>query len=213
MSSVEKIEPGSMKDRVLKELANGPRSRTELCTNCNIGGKWLDLTLKSLEASGLIKREGKTSGLLWLLADQAVKDEDHKRCSHPNCRQVKPKSEFHKNASMPDGLQSWCKDCTRAATGSTERKKPKADPPAPTPAAPAAPATSFALDPEAESSKADAPAVFIIPTELGVYARVERERVYLSQPLHDHVDRSIHLSRARALELGRWLVANLGADQ
>jgi hypothetical protein len=36
-----------------------------------------------------------------------------KKCS--KCNQVKPISEFYKNASMKDGLQGSCKDCQSSA--------------------------------------------------------------------------------------------------
>lgn len=36
-----------------------------------------------------------------------------KKCS--KCNQVKPISEFHKNTSMKDGLQVYCKDCQSSA--------------------------------------------------------------------------------------------------
>lgn len=32
----------------------------------------------------------------------------------PRCSQDKPMTEFGRNRSRPDGLQSWCKKCTRA---------------------------------------------------------------------------------------------------
>lgn len=34
-----------------------------------------------------------------------------KRCSH--CKDVKDVSEFHRNSRTGDGLQRWCKTCTR----------------------------------------------------------------------------------------------------
>jgi hypothetical protein len=36
-----------------------------------------------------------------------------KRC--PRCGEIKPRSEFHRNASCKDGLATWCKDCACAS--------------------------------------------------------------------------------------------------
>lgn len=37
-----------------------------------------------------------------------------KRCSH--CKKLKAKSKFHKHKKASDGLNSWCKDCSRENT-------------------------------------------------------------------------------------------------
>lgn len=46
---------------------------------------------------------------------------DVKRCS--KCKEEKDKEEFYVNNSMPDGLQSYCKDCVKASTHERSWKK------------------------------------------------------------------------------------------
>lgn len=43
------------------------------------------------------------------------------------CREEKPRSEFSKQKLTKDGLQSWCKECSRAA-GRERRQKPRTEP-------------------------------------------------------------------------------------
>ena len=41
----------------------------------------------------------------------------------PNCKQVKPLSEFYKDIYRPDGLQSWCNTCQKTYRQSQKGKK------------------------------------------------------------------------------------------
>lgn len=57
---------------------------------------------------------------------------DEKMCS--KCKEHKPRSEYHVNLRHKDGLQSWCKDCTKIASReSYERKKAREEAKAKTP--------------------------------------------------------------------------------
>jgi len=49
---------------------------------------------------------------------------DMKTCSH--CKATKPRAEFTKASSRKDGLNPWCKDCTRANCKKADPEKTKA---------------------------------------------------------------------------------------
>ncbi|ANZ87772.1 TPA: hypothetical protein I9Y23_004912 [Kluyvera ascorbata] len=53
--------------------------------------------------------------------NQIVKNLDFKICS--KCKKEKPRSEFYVNNSMPDGNQSYCKECVKASTHERSWKK------------------------------------------------------------------------------------------
>ena len=44
-----------------------------------------------------------------------------KRC--PRCKKEKPREDFHKNASRPNGLQTWCKECQKGRDHRTNNLK------------------------------------------------------------------------------------------
>ena len=50
--------------------------------------------------------------------------ETHKNCAA--CKQVKPRSEFHKNKNAYDGLQGYCKPCSVAKVRAYHKADPKA---------------------------------------------------------------------------------------
>jgi len=117
-----------------------------------------------------------------------------KRCGA--CKHPKPLDKFDRANRSPDGRTSDCSECRRPAV---EVKTPAEHDPVDEPVAPVA----------HETSTAPAPLVLLIPTIEGVYARVEGERVYLSQQRgNDHLE--MHLNRERGLALGRFLCEHLG---
>lgn len=62
--------------------------------------------------------------------------------------------------------------------------------------------------PSAEQPTSDQPLVLTIPTIMGVYVRIEGERVFISQP--GQAVQSLHLNRERGLALGKFLCEHLG---
>ncbi|HCR0070224.1 TPA: hypothetical protein ACM2XI_004707 [Enterobacter hormaechei] len=52
---------------------------------------------------------------------EVAKNTGIKRCS--KCKEEKPETEFYANNSMPDGLQSYCKECVKASTRDRSWKK------------------------------------------------------------------------------------------
>jgi hypothetical protein len=56
------------------------------------------------------RRKRVASKRLTLLAALPADHYERKRC--PKCSEVKPRAEYHKNGSAPDGLQGYCKECS-----------------------------------------------------------------------------------------------------
>lgn len=191
--------------------ADTPDGRSEYCKSC----------MNSPKARAI--RNGEAAPPSPAAASEAkVEKPPEKFCS--KCEVTKSIEEFGRNKTKPDGRQNWCKPCMNAATISAQqRKKEKRDSKRKQVAEPPrdagnegfarsgefAPARCAADPGVYVSEEQPPPRIFNIPHELGVYVRVDLERVFISQPLFDHVDRSVRLTRERALELGRWLVATL----
>ena len=58
--------------------------------------------------------------------DDMKDDEATKVCSHKNCKQEKPMSDFPRNKSSKDGYSHWCKTCHSSHRTTTKRSMSKA---------------------------------------------------------------------------------------
>jgi len=125
-----------------------------------------------------------------VVAETSPASEPLKRCGA--CKIPKPLVQFDHANRSPDGRTKDCSACRILGTGFTTVAAAREE-----------------LQQAPEAPNVVAPLVLLIPTIEGVYARVEGERVYVSQQRgNDHLE--MHLNRERALALGRFLCEHLG---
>lgn len=209
------FRPGSVKDRVLETVhkLGKQATRSMICLARISTDETVDAALEGLLRDKYLTEQ---PGERYELTDagySAIDVEPQyvpateagpslKQCR--TCRAFKDRyKEFSRAPRSPDFRTFDCNEC---------RKGESLAPRAPPPELPVqAGVTNEANDLAETSTKQPAeapPLVLALPTIMGVYVKIEGERVYISQPGQEA--QPLHLNRERGLELGQFLCEHLG---
>jgi hypothetical protein len=213
---------GSVKARILEKVHKlGRQAVRSLLFLARIStDETVDVSLKALVRDGYLTLgpgdlyeltdAGRTAIDARPRADQVkeVSGQLYTRSPTKRCRKCKvlkdPQKDFDRAPRAPDGRTFDCKEC-RGATSPVPAAVPMIERLAPVAATNEGAELTEA--PAAERAR-PAPLVLTLPTIMGVYVKIEDDRVYISQPGQDC--EALHLNRERGLALGRFLCANLG---
>jgi hypothetical protein len=121
-----------------------------------------------------------------------------KRCG--KCGETKAVEQFQPDGRGRDGRKPDCVDCNQGARRRVVQTESVGT------------VVGNVQQPEMEPRLTSDIAVLSIATELGVYVRIEADRVYINQPIGKDDPPPIHLTRKRGLELGQFLCRHLGGD-